>query len=62
MQAVQVVKPVAADESCEAASGGVAVVKSASTASQTYRVYRFYDRCAFDRSLVLLVNSYKSAG
>ena len=56
-------RSVAADEPCEAAFGLVrhcdeAVVKSASTVSQAYRVPRCYDRFAIDRSLVLLVNCY----
>ena len=50
---------VVADEPCEAASGGAAVVKSAFTVNQAYRVYRFCDRFAIERSLVLLVNGYK---
>ena len=50
---------VAADEPCEAASGCVAVVKSAFTVNQAHRVCRFYDRCAIERSLVLLVNCYE---
>ena len=36
----------------------VAVVRSASTVNQAYRVYRIYDRFAIERSLVLLVNDY----
>ena len=52
-------KSVAADEPCEAAIGCEAVVRSASTVNQAYRVYRFYDRFAIDRSLVLLVSDYK---
>ena len=52
------VKSVAADELREAASGGEAVVKPAFTVYQAYRVSRFCDRCALDRSLVLLVNCY----
>ena len=51
-------KFVAADELCEAASGCEAVVKSACTVNQAHRVYRFCDRCAIERSLVLLVNCY----
>ena len=49
---------VVADEPCEAASGCEAVVKSASTVNQAYRVYRICDRFALDRSLVLLVSDY----
>ena len=49
---------VAADEPCEAASGCEAVVKSVSSLNQAHRVYRFRDRFAFDRSLVLLVSGY----
>ena len=49
---------VAADEPCEAASGCEAVLKSASTVNQVYRVYRFCDRYAAGRSLVLLVSDY----
>ena len=37
----------------------VAVVKLAFTVNQGYRVYRFCDRFALDRSLVLLVSDYK---
>ena len=51
-------RPVVADELCEAASGCEAVVKSAFTVNQAYRVYRFCDRFALERSLVLLVNDY----
>ena len=36
----------------------VAVLKSTFTAYQAYRVYRFCDRFAIERSLVLLVNCY----
>ena len=36
----------------------VAVVKSAFTVYQAYRVYWLYDRFAIERSLVLLVNCY----
>ncbi|MEC4240115.1 hypothetical protein [Pseudomonas sp. DSV-1] len=55
--------PVVADEPCEAAFGLVrhcdaAVVKSACTVNQALRVYLFCDRCAIERSLVLLVNCY----
>ena len=55
---------VVADEPCEAAIGvmrhpDVAVVKSASSVNQGYRVYRFCDRFALDRSLVPLVSDYK---
>ena len=53
-------KFVAADELCEAASGCEAVVKSACTINQAYRVYRSCDRCALDRSLVLLVSDYNT--
>ena len=53
---------VAADEPCEAASGCAAVVKSASTVNQVNRVYRFCDRFAIDRSLVLLVSDYTRDG
>ena len=53
---------VAADEPCEAASGCEAVVKSACTVNQAYRVYRFCDRYALDRSLVLLVSDYTRVG
>ena len=65
MQAVQVVKPVAADESCEAAFGCVAVVKSVSTVSQVRRVLWFYDRFVsvahhLERSLVPLVSDYST--
>jgi hypothetical protein len=35
-----------------------AVVKSACTVNQALRVFRFCDRCAIERSLVLLVNCY----
>ena len=49
---------VVADEPCEAAIGCEAIVKSASTVNQVYRVYRFCDRFALDRSLGLLVNCY----
>ena len=52
-------KFVAADEPCEAASGCAAVVKSASSVNQAHRMYRFCDRFAPDRSLVLLVSGYK---
>ena len=51
-------RTVVADEPCEAAIGCEAVVKSASTVDQANRVYRFYDRFALERSLVLLVNDY----
>ncbi|KAB0491624.1 hypothetical protein F7Q95_08600 [Pseudomonas psychrophila] len=56
-------RSVAADEPCEAAFGLVrhcdaAVVKSACTVNQALRVFRFCDRCAIERSLVLLVNCY----
>ena len=40
----------------------VAVVKSASSVNQAYRVYLFCDRCALERSLVLLVSGYIGAG
>ena len=53
-------KSVVADEPCEAAIGCVAVVRSASTVNQAYRVYRIYDRFAIERSLVLLVNCYEA--
>jgi dienelactone hydrolase len=53
---------VVADEPCEAASGCEAVVKSASTVNQAYRVYRICDRFALDRSLVLLVSDYTRVG
>ena len=53
---------VVADEPCEAASGCGAVVKSASTVNQANRVYWFCDRCALDRSLVLLVSDYTRVG
>ena len=36
----------------------VAIVKSAFTVYQAYGVYRFCDRFAIERSLVLLVNCY----
>ena len=49
---------VAADEPCEAAFGCEAVLKSVSSVYQAHRVYRFRDRFAFDRSLVLLVSGY----
>ena len=54
---------VAADEPCEAALGlvrhwDVAVVESACTVNQALRMYLFCDRCAIERSLVLLVNCY----
>jgi len=49
-------RSVAADEPCEAAFGGVAVVKSASSVYQVNRVFRFCDRCALERSLALLVS------
>ncbi len=38
--------------------GGAAVVKPTSTVYQAYRVYRFYDRYALERSLAQLVNCY----
>ena len=38
----------------------VAVVTSACTVNQALRVYRFRDRCALERSLVLLVNCYNA--
>ena len=38
----------------------VAVVKSACTVNQALRVYWFCDRCALDRSLVLLVSDYNT--
>ena len=53
-------KSVAADELREAAIGGEAVVKPAFRVCQACRVYRFCDRCALDRSLVLLVSGYKA--
>jgi len=53
-----VVKSVAADELREAAIGGEAVVKLAFRVYQAYRVSRFCDRFALDRSLVLLVSGY----
>ena len=58
-------RSVVADEPCEAALGlvshcDVAVVKSASSVNQAYRVYWFCDRCALDRSLVLLVSGYNT--
>ena len=53
-----VAKAVAAEERSEAASGCAAVVKSASSVNQAHRMYRFCDRCAIERSLVLLVNCY----
>ena len=49
---------VVADEPCEAAIGCEAIVKSASTVNQAYRMRRFCDRFALERSLVLLVNCY----
>ena len=49
---------VAADEPCEAAFGCEAVLKSVSSVYQAHRVYRFRDRFALERSLVLLVNCY----
>ena len=49
-------RSVAADEPCEAAFGGVAVVKSASSVYQVNRVFRFCDRCVIERSLALLVS------
>ena len=54
---------VAVDELCEATSGvmrhpDAAVVKPTSTVYQAYRVYRFYDRYALERSLAQLVNCY----
>ena len=51
---------VAADEPCEAASGCEAVVKPACTVNQALRVLRICDRCALDRSLVLLVSDYNT--
>ena len=56
-------RPVVADEPCEAALGlvrhcDIAVVKSASSVNQAYGVHWFCDRCALERSLVLLVNCY----
>ena len=58
-----VTKSVAADEPCEAAIGCEAVVRSASTVNQAYRVYWFCDRFVavahhLERSLVLLVSDY----
>ncbi len=55
---LRVAKFVAADEPCEAASGCEAVVKSAFTVNLAHRMYRFCDRFALERSLVLLVNCY----
>ena len=52
---------VAVDELCEATCGGAAVVKPTSTVYQAYRVYRFYDRYALERSLAQLVNCYGAA-
>ena len=49
---------VVADEPCEAASGCEAVVKSAFTVNLAHRMYWSCDRCALDRSLVLLVSDY----
>ena len=56
-------RSVAADEPCEAALGlvrhcDVALVESACTVNQALRMYLFCDRCAIERSLVLLVNCY----
>ena len=55
----------AADEPCEAAfclvrHRDVALVESACTVNQALRVYLFCDRCALDRSLVLLVSGYNT--
>ena len=55
-------RTVVADEPCEAAIGCAAVVKSALTVNQANRVYRFCDRFALGRSLVLLVNCYTCDG
>ena len=60
-------RSVVADEPCEAAIGvmrhpDAAVVKSASTVNQASRVYRFCDRFAIGRSLVLLVSDYTRDG
>ena len=58
-------RSVAADEWNEAASGCVAVVKSASTVNQAKRVFWFCDRYVavahhLDRSLVPLVSDYNA--
>ena len=49
---------VGADELCEAAIGGKAVVKPCYPVDQAHRVHSVCDDCIVGRSLALLVNCY----